>query len=87
MTNRTRVDINVVHVDSIPEGVIADNGKCFPQNGRATQTQVSVDEATVHSNRAAMYACDCVKQVAGIGASYKEFIEEVVQEQNEGAVR
>ena len=33
MTDRTRVDINVVHVDPIPEGVIDSNGACFPQKG------------------------------------------------------
>ena len=60
VTDRTRVVINAVHVDLILEGIIDGNGECFPQKGRATQTQVCVDDGTVQWKRASMYARDCV---------------------------
>ena len=54
MTDRTRFDINVVHVDPIPEGVIDSNGACFPQKGKL------LIQATVQWNPVSTYVCDCV---------------------------
>ena len=42
VTDRTRVVMNVVHVDPIPGGVIDGNGECFPKNGIMKHMQAMV---------------------------------------------